>query len=273
MMPEERTLLSDLFTHLREAESQPRDPEAERFIQQMIQGQPAAPYYMAQAVLVQQQALTAAQQRIEDLERQVKEAQARAQQPQQQPTGGGGSFLSNALGRSPWIGGGNRPAEQRPAPFPQGPQGSPQGPAYNPMQPPAGPSRSPWGAAPQSGMGRPGVGQPGFGQPGYPQQPGFGPQANAPRGGGFLRGAAQTAAGVAGGVLAASAISSLLGNSSGPFGGDAAQTASHGDAGAGADHAAADQGFPPEDNNLQTVDYQSDESFFDDGGGSDESWI
>ncbi|MDQ2102047.1 DUF2076 domain-containing protein [Azospirillum isscasi] len=283
MTPEERTLLSDLFTHLREVETQPRDPEAERFIQQTIQGQPAAPYYMAQAVLVQQQALTAAQQRIEELERQVKEAQARAQQTQPPPSGGGGSFLSNALGlgRSPWGGGGgSRPAEPRPAPAPQ----ASQGPAYNPMQPPAGPSRSPWGAAPQAGLGQPpGYGQPGYGQPGYPPQPGFGPQAYAPRGGGFLSGAAQTAAGVAGGMLAASAISSMLSHSPGPFG-DAAsaagQTASHGDTtinnyyGDSADQGGT-QGLPPDGNNLQTVDYQTDDSSFDDGGdgGGDDSWI
>ncbi|MBK4718038.1 DUF2076 domain-containing protein [Azospirillum sp. YIM DDC1] len=291
MTPEERTLLSDLFTHLREVENQPRDPEAERFIQQMIQGQPAAAYYMAQSVLVQQQALTAAQQRIEDLERQVREAQARAQQAQQaQPQPSGGSFLSNALGlgRSPWAGGGNRPAEQQPAPLPQ----SPQGPAYNPMQPPmpspmqapAAPSRNPWGAAPQGG-GQPGYGQPPYPpQPGYAPQPGFAPQGYAPRGGGFLSGAAQTAAGVAGGMLAASAISSMLSHSPGPFGeaaGAAGQTASHGETtinnyyGNSADQA-ADQGFPPEDNNLQNVDYKTDDSSFDDGGGDsggDDSWI
>ncbi|QCO16732.1 DUF2076 domain-containing protein (plasmid) [Azospirillum brasilense] len=277
MTPEERTLLSDLFTHLREVENQPRDLEAERFIQQMIQGQPAAAYYMAQSVLVQQQALTAAQQRIEDLERQVREAQARAQQSQAQPPSGG-SFLSNALGlgRSPWAGGGNRSAEP-PAPSPQ----SPQGPAYNPMQPP---SRSPWGAAPQAG-GQPGYGQPAYPpQPGYAPQPGFGPQGYAPRGGGFLSGAAQTAAGVAGGMLAASAISSMLSHSPGPFGEAAAaagQTASHGETiinnyyGDSADQG-ADQGLPPEDNNLQNVDYQTDDSSFDDGGGDgggDDSWI
>jgi len=146
MTPEERNLLSDLFQHLREVEVQPRDAEAERFIQQMVQSQPAAPYYMAQSVLVQQQALTAAQQRIEELERQLKDAQSRA--PQQQPSGGG-SFLSNALGlgRSPW---GGRADEQRPAPTAQ--QG--QGPAYNPVPPnPVPPTRGPWGA-PQGGRRR-----------------------------------------------------------------------------------------------------------------------
>lgn len=273
MTPEERNLLTDLFKHLREVESQPRDQEAERFIQQMVQGQPAAPYYMAQSVLVQQQALSAAQKRIEELEQQLKDAQSRAQ-PQQ--SSGGGSFLSNALGlgRSPW---GSRSEEPR-APDP----------AYNPAPPSGG--RGPWGAPPPSGYGQSG----GYAQPGYPPQPGYAPQAQAfaPRGGGFLSGAAQTAAGVAGGMLAANAISSLLHHSPGPFGsamaapmsgpsetiinnyyGDAADRG-HGDAADRGDP----QGFLPDNTNAQDADYQSDDpgvddSSFDDGGGSDDNWV
>ncbi len=280
MTPEERNLLSDLFNNLRDVESQPRDQDAERYIQQLVQGQPAAPYYMAQSVLVQQQALTAAQKRIEDLEQQVRDAQSRAAQPQ---PSGGGSFLSNALGlgRSPWAG---RPEEARPTP----------GPAYNPV-PPAGGGRGPWGATPpQPGVGQPGYGQPGYGQSGGYGQPGYAPppqaQAFAPRGGGgFLSGAAQTAAGVAGGVLAASAISSLLNHSPGPFGSAMAAPAPesgetvinnyYNDSGDGGN----DPGFPPDDSNAQNTDYQNadyqgddpglgDPSFDDGGGGDDESW-
>ncbi len=259
MNPEERTLLSDLFRHLRDAESQPRDAEAERFIQEMLQGQPAAPYYMAQAVLVQQQALAGAQKRIEELERQVKEAQSRAQ-----PAGGGGSFLSNALGRGgPW--GGGEPVRS-PAPAV----------APDPARSPAPPVRGTWGAPPPpaGGYARPGQGQPGFGGPG------FGPQAQA-SGGGFLRGAAQTAAGVAGGMIAASAISSMFSHSPGPFGGAGAADAAH---------QAPDQGFAAPAPEMQTVDYQSDDPGFDDPGfddsgsddpgfddpgsdGGDEGWI
>lgn len=264
MTPEERNLLSDLFKHLREAEAQPRDAEAEQFIQQLAQSQPTAPYYLAQSVLVQQQALTGAQQRIEELERQLKEAQSRAQP--QPATGGGGSFLSNALGlggRSPWS---SRPEGPRPAaPV------APQGPAYNPVPPPAGGGRGPWGAAPQAGYAQ----APGYGQPGYPQA-GFGPQGNAPRGGGFLSGAAQTAAGVAGGMLAASAISSMLSHSPGPFGEAGASEAA---AGGGEtvinnyyDAAAQDQGAGQDAPNVQDADYQDDDPGFD-SGGDDESWI
>lgn len=269
MTPEERTLLTDLFHHLREVEGQPRDAEAEALIRQSVQAQPYAPYYMAQTVLVQQQALTAAQQRIEQLERQLKEAQER---PPAQAPASGGSFLSNALGlgRSGW--GGAR-SDDRPAPQPtatRGPWGAPA-PAYAPPQP---------------GFGQPGYGQPGYGQPGSAgyAQPAYAPQAYAPRGGGFLAGAAQTAAGVAGGMLAASAISSLLSHSPGPFGeAAAASTAAapvgdtvinnfYGDSAAPARDVAYDQGGGggggDQGADYQDAGYQSD----DYGGGDDDSW-
>lgn len=62
--------IADLFDRLGEAERRlpQRDPEAEAAIRSAIARQPAAPYYMAQTIVVQQQALEAAQQRIEQLE-------------------------------------------------------------------------------------------------------------------------------------------------------------------------------------------------------------
>ncbi|AWK89226.1 DUF2076 domain-containing protein [Azospirillum thermophilum] len=264
MTPEERNLLTDLFRHLREVESQPRDQEAEALIRQLVQAQPLASYYMAQTVLVQQQALTAAQQRIEELERKLKEAESRSQQT---PQPSGGSFLSGALGlgRSPW-GGARAPEPQQ---LPQQPQ---------PAQ------RGPWGAPP------PGFGQPAYGQPGY--QPGYAPQmmgGQPARGGGFLAGAAQTAAGVAGGMLAASAISSMLSHSPGPFG-EAAAGASHAAAGgetiinnfygdSGAQGGAPthdvsyDQGAGVQDAGYQSDDPGSDPGFDGGDGGGDDSWI
>lgn len=244
MTPEERTLLSDLFRRLREVEAQPRDGEAEDFIRRSVQDQPLSAYYMAQTVLVQQQALTAAQSRIEELERQLRDRPA-------QPAPSGGSFLSNALGigRSPW----SRGAE--PASAPQQPQ------------PPAG--RSPWGGGPSAA---------------YPQQPYTPPfpQAGVAPRGGFFAGAAQTAAGVAGGMLAASAISSLLHHSPGPFGEAAAQTPVSetinetvinnnfgDDQGPQADavqDASYDPDPPPAD------DASLDDAPFDDGDGGD-AWI
>lgn len=253
MTPEERTLLDDLFRRLRQADAQPRDPDVERHIREAIQGQPAAPYYMAQSLLVQEHALTAAQQRIEELERQLKEAQ----QPKPQ-SGGVGSFLGGALGFG-------RPAAPPPAPPPT--------PAPAPMAQP-----SPWGAAAQ----RPAAPPQGYYPPQQPA-PGFGGWGGAPagaypppaRGGGFMGGALQTAAGVAGGVLAASAISSLLHNSGSPFGdAGASHAASHGAAPAPDPVLSSDHGLPPDNSfdpapDTQYASYEDDGSGF---GGDDEGW-
>ena len=173
MTPQERQVLADLFERIRSAASGPRDAEAEAFIAEAVRAQPYAPYLLAQTALVQQHALDAAAQRIQELE-------ASAPQPAQES-----GFLGN-LGRSLFGGGQPAPrpgydssAYQRAAAPPQA------APAY--AAPPAGP----WGAPPA-----------------------------APRGGGFLSGALTAATGVAGGLLAANAIESLLGGGRGGlFGG------------------------------------------------------
>jgi hypothetical protein len=66
----DRRAIEDLFEKLAEVErnSPPRDREAGAFIDAAIIRAPAAPYYMAQTIIVQQQALEAAQRRIEELE-------------------------------------------------------------------------------------------------------------------------------------------------------------------------------------------------------------
>ena len=71
----ERGIIDDLFERLRKAEAQagPRDPEAEALIARHVAAQPAAPYYMAQAIVVQQDALARAQTRIDELERRLAE--------------------------------------------------------------------------------------------------------------------------------------------------------------------------------------------------------
>lgn len=55
----ERQVIDDLFGKLREVERQSprRDPEAEAYIARQVASLPAAPYYMAQAILAQEQAL------------------------------------------------------------------------------------------------------------------------------------------------------------------------------------------------------------------------
>ncbi|WP_309239064.1 DUF2076 family protein [Ensifer sp. ENS12] len=60
-----------------ERQSGPRDAQADRFIQERISAQPGAPYYMAQTIGVQEQALEAAQRRIEELEAQTAQSQQR----------------------------------------------------------------------------------------------------------------------------------------------------------------------------------------------------
>ena len=119
--------------------SQPRDGDAEGLIQQRLREFPPAPYYMAQTILIQEQALKQAQERIEQLE------------AQSQPRGG---FLGGLFNDEPQ----RQPARRR---------------------------RGPWDR----------------GQQDY---------YKSGQGGGFLAGAAQTAMGVAGGVLLGSAIAGML---------------------------------------------------------------
>lgn len=76
---QDRQAIEDLFVRLGEVERQapPPDPEAERFIRDRISRQPAAPYLMAQTIVVQEHALQEAQRRIQELERGATERQGR----------------------------------------------------------------------------------------------------------------------------------------------------------------------------------------------------
>ncbi len=175
--------IEDLFRKLATVEdnSPARDPEAEAFIREQIARHPGAPYYMAQTIIVQEQALEAAQARIEELEG-----------PAKQGTGGG---LFNNI-----FGGSTRPTRATSVPR----------------------------------VGRSGAT----------------PEQMAQRqSGGFLAGAAQTAMGVAGGLLLGNAIAGMLG------GGNEAQAA---DQDTGAQDQAGDE---PQ---LDNADY--DTGGFDDGG-------
>ncbi len=139
-------------------QSPPRDQEAEAYIGEQIARQPGAPYYMAQTIVVQEQALNAAQARIEQLERGT------------EPSPASGGLLSGIFGNS------RQPSRStRSVPS--------IGRTASPVSEEAGPQ-------------------------GYPRR----------AGGGFLAGAAQTAMGVAGGVLLGNAIAGM-------FGGNEAQAA------------------------------------------------
>ena len=186
MSPEERQLLQGVFDRMRNNSSAPRDGEADRLIADNVRQQPYSPYFLTQAVIVQEQALQAANQRIQQLEQEA------SNRPAQQS--GGGGFLSSIFG-----GGSSSapPAPQRAPVWNQGgaaQQGYPQQ-GYAPQQ------GGPWGGqqAPQGGM------------------MGGGMMGGA-AGGGFLHGALQTAAGVAGGALLFDGIRGLMGGHGSPFG-------------------------------------------------------
>jgi uncharacterized protein len=195
MNEQERQVISDIFQRLEQVAHEPRDPEAERFIQEKIRQQPYAPYAMAQAVYVQEQAL-------QNLNAQLEALQAELEETRQRPQGGG--FLSSLFG-----GGSREPERPRPA-FGQPQQGGPwaQGGGFQAGAGPSGTGQGgPW-AGSQPGMA------PGMGQPGMPTQGGaFGaPQRG---GSGFLGTALTTAAGVAGGMMLGNALSNAFGGSSG----------------------------------------------------------
>lgn len=114
----ERQVIDELFGKVKQAEggSGPRDAQAETRIREHLAAQPAAPYYMAQAIIIQEQALKAAQARVEELETDLA----------QRPAAGGG-FLGGLFG-------GGAPA--KPAPVRSGPAAGvdPRLAAYNTPQ-------------------------------------------------------------------------------------------------------------------------------------------
>jgi hypothetical protein len=187
MTPQEKDLITQLLDRLKQAGGQPKDPEAEALIRQAVAQQPDAPYYLVQTVLIQDMALNQAQSRIAELERQCAEA---AQQ--KQPT----SFLGGLFGSG-------KPATPGPSAMPSaGPWG------------PARPQPAPQAPPPGQGWGQP---QPGYGAPPPGYAPGYGqPMMGMAQGGsGFLRSAAATAAGIAGGALLFQGIESMFGSHAG----------------------------------------------------------
>lgn len=187
MTPEERQLLSGLFDRIRGAANTPRDRDAETFITDSIRTQPYAPYLMAQTVIVQEQALRAANERLQQLEAQVRDQQAGSQ-------GGDTSFLGG-IGKSLF---GSSGQGQQP-----GRSATPNSGGYSPAPVPGQQGQGgPWG-----NQGQQAAGGGGFMGGGAPDQ-----------GGGFLKGALGAAAGVAGGVLLADSIRGLFGGGHNPFG-------------------------------------------------------
>lgn len=147
----DRHAIEGLFGKLGQAaQAQPhRDPQAEALIADLMARNPGAAYYLAQTVIMQEQALAAAE-----------------QQMQAQPAPASGGLFGKLFGGS------------QPQPRPMAHRHAPQP----------------------------------YGQPAHGQQPqGSGPWSSGrPSGGGFMAGAAQTAMGVAGGVLLGNAIGGMF---------------------------------------------------------------
>ena len=189
MTPDEQNLIENLFERLRQADGTPKDAQAEQLIRAKSTALPSAPYLLAQAVIVQEHALTNAQARIAELENRLAGADQNA------PAGGGGSFLSGVSR----LFGGNKPAT--PPPVPQQPQYQQQ-PGYQQVPGTGGPvNPPPVPMAAQQAVP-------------YPSTVNLAPSS----GGGFLKSALATAAGVAGGAALFQGIESLIGHNAGAFG-------------------------------------------------------
>ncbi len=182
MTPDERQLITGLFERMRPSASQTRDRDAEALIGDQVRAQPYAPYLLSQTVIVQDQALRAANDKIQQLEAQVRQAGGGA--PPQEET----SFLGS-IGKSIFGSGQQNQAQQG---RPSLPTTGGLGPAPLPQEP--GPFRAPGGGGP------------------------WAPQGAAPQSSGFLHGALGAAAGVAGGVLLADGIRGLFSGGNNPFG-------------------------------------------------------
>jgi hypothetical protein len=172
MTPQEQQMLQDLVTRINQTVLQDKDPEAEQFLTQSLSRNPDSIYILAQTVLVQRYALDQAKKQLDE----ARQAAQQAPPPPPAPVHHT-SFLGSLLG------------EKDPAPPP--PQQQYNQSQYQPVNygPPAPPYQ-----------------QPQYGQPQY-AQPGYGAPSG---GGGFLRGAMQTAGGVAAGALAFEGIESLM---------------------------------------------------------------
>ena len=170
MTPQEEQLLNSLVQRVNQTQLQEKDPDAEALLNRALGTNPDALYILAQSVLVQNIALEQAKAQVANLQQQVQQSQ-QAQLPPPQPARAT-SFLGSLLGhRDP----------------------APAQPAYTPVQ--------------QQGYAPPPPPPPGYAQVQY-EQPQYVPvQGSQPS---FLRGAMQTAAGVAAGALAFEGVESIL---------------------------------------------------------------
>jgi len=175
MNADERQLITQLFERMRNYGAPEKDREAEALINQLVRANPDAVYMLVQSVLVQEQALEAANARVQELEEQLRSLE----EGDRSRGARSGGFFSGYWGSR---------GAQEPQPRSSVPQvGSRATPtAYGGRDE----GRAPWS------QGAP-----------APQAPAAQPAAS----GGFMRSALATAAGVAGGVLVADSIRNMLG--------------------------------------------------------------
>jgi len=97
MTPQESELVDELFNRLVQLEIAQRDPEAERLIADGLRRAPHAVYALVQTVLLQDEALKRANERIEELQVQT----SAAAEPEQRPTSFLDSMREALGGRAP----------------------------------------------------------------------------------------------------------------------------------------------------------------------------
>ena len=170
MTPQEEQLLNSLIERVNQTQLEEKDPDAEALLNQKLAPNPDALYMLAQTVLVQNIAVDQAKAQIAQLQQQVQQLQQQRPQPAHTT-----SFLGRLLGEHDSA---PQPQQQAPAP------------PYQPV-PQYAPPAQPY---------------PQYGQPQYPQTQ-YVPVGGQPS---FLRGAMQTAAGVAAGALAFEGVESIL---------------------------------------------------------------
>ncbi|GAB0104147.1 hypothetical protein JMUB6875_31210 [Nocardia sp. JMUB6875] len=96
----EQQLIGNLAERIRAAQPVAKDPQAAEAVQRLIASQPDALYVLAQAVILQEQALQQAQAQLAELNGQLAQQHAPADRP-------GGGFLANLFGKSAQHGPGN----------------------------------------------------------------------------------------------------------------------------------------------------------------------
>jgi uncharacterized protein len=174
MNADERQLITSLFERMRNYGAPEKDREAEALINHSLRANPDAAYMLVQSVLVQEQTLEALNNRVVELEEQLRSMEE-GDRPRSARSGG---FLGGYWG-------GRRGEEPRSSVPVVGSRATPS--AYDSR----GDTRSPWS------------------QSAPPPQAQPAPAASS--GGGFMRTALTTAAGVAGGMLVADSIRNMMG--------------------------------------------------------------